>query len=67
MERFVVEADRRVVGIAVRVAGGFRFVCSDPAFRAIDGKVFRRARGLAGDVARITMALGVAGAIGGRS
>ena len=46
MDCFVVEADRRTVGIAIRVRGGFRFVCSDPAFRSLDRKVYPRARGL---------------------
>lgn len=26
MDRFVVEADKKVVGVAVRVPGGFRFI-----------------------------------------
>ncbi len=51
MDRFVVEADRRVVGIAIRVRGGFQFVCSDPAFRSLDSRVFRRARVLTSSVA----------------
>lgn len=46
MDHFVVEANRTVVGVAVRVPGGFRFFHSDPRFRGIDGKVFRRARSL---------------------
>ena len=57
MERFVVEADRRVVGIAIRVRGGFRFVCSDPDFREMDRKVFPRARALASSVAERAKAL----------
>jgi hypothetical protein len=56
----VVEADRRVVGIAVRVPGGFKFVCSDPEFRALDSKVFRHARGLASHVADVARARRVA-------
>jgi hypothetical protein len=56
MDRFVVEADRRTVGIAVRVPGGFQFVCSDPDFRSLDSKVFRRARGLASSVADLARA-----------
>lgn len=56
MDRFVVEADRRVVGIAIRVPGGFRFVCSDPEFQVLDRKVFKRARGLASHVAELARA-----------
>jgi len=51
MDRFVVEAERRVVGIAVRVPGGFRFVASDPDFYAVDRKVFPRARLLVSRIA----------------
>jgi len=56
MQRFVVEADKRVVGIAIRVRGGFRFVCSDPDFRSLDSKVFPRARALASGVADLARA-----------
>lgn len=56
MDRFVVEADKKVVGIAIRVAGGFRFVCSDPDFQSMDRKVFRRARALATSVAELARA-----------
>jgi hypothetical protein len=45
MDHFVVEADK--VGVAVRVACGFRFFYSYPRFGALDGRVFRRARALA--------------------
>lgn len=57
MDRFVVEADRRTVGIAIRVRGGYRFVSSDPAFASIDRRVFKRARSLAGEVAVLARAL----------
>ena len=50
MDRFVVEVDKRVVGIAMRVPGGFRFFHSDPDFRSLDRKRFRRARELVGRV-----------------
>lgn len=43
---FVIEANRTVVGVAVRVPGGFQFFSSDNDFRSLEGKVFRRARGL---------------------
>ena len=45
-DRFVVEADRAVVGIGMRVPGGFRFFSSDPDFEQLEGKVFRRARSM---------------------
>lgn len=44
LDRFVVEADRQVVGIGVRVAGGYQFFTSDPAFQFMEGKVFARAK-----------------------
>ena len=47
MQRFAVEFDRRVVGIAVRVPGGFMFFASDDEFREIDGALFPRARAIA--------------------
>ena len=43
-QRFAVEFDRRTVGIAVRVPGGFMFYASDDRFNAIDGRLFPRAR-----------------------
>ncbi|RYE04488.1 MAG: hypothetical protein EOP61_00300 [Sphingomonadales bacterium] len=56
MDRFVVEADKRVVGIAIRVPGGYRFFCSDPDFRSLDRQTFRRARTLASRVAEFARA-----------
>ena len=46
MDRFLVEVGRRTIGIAVRGSGGYRFFCSDPEFRSLDGRVFSRARAL---------------------
>ena len=46
MDRFVVEANRSVVGVAVRGAGGFRFFTSNPRFKSLEGKTFRRVRAL---------------------
>ena len=43
-QRFAVEFDRRTVGIAVRVPGGFMFYASDKRFEELDGRMFRRAR-----------------------
>jgi hypothetical protein len=53
MNHFVVEAGRAAAGIAVRVPGGYRFFYSDPRFRSLDGKIFRRARTLARKVGEL--------------
>jgi hypothetical protein len=45
-QRFAVEFDRRTVGIAVRVPGGFKFFSSDERFDALDGRLFPRARAI---------------------
>ena len=45
-QRFAVEFDRRTVGIAVRVPGGFMFYASDDRFDEMDGRLFRRARAI---------------------
>jgi len=45
-QRFVVQLDRRTVGIAVRVPGGFIFYASDDEFDAMDGQIFKRARAI---------------------
>lgn len=55
-ERFVVEADRRVVGVAVRFPGGFKFFSSDTAYLPLEGRTFARAKALAHSVAKITRA-----------
>lgn len=52
-DHFVVEADRRVVGVAVRVPGGFKFFSSDPDYFSLEGKLFARARAMAQRVAQI--------------
>jgi hypothetical protein len=54
---FVIEADRTVVGVAVRVPGGFQFFSSDKDFRSLEGKVFRRARGLVHRAAQLASRL----------
>ncbi len=43
-QRFTVEFDRRTVGIAVRVPGGFMFYASNRDYEAMDGRIFARAR-----------------------
>lgn len=45
-QRFAVEFDRRTVGIAVRVPGGFMFYASDRRFDKMDGQLFPRARAI---------------------
>ena len=39
-QRFAVEYDRRTVGVAVRVPGGFMFYASDDRFDELDGRMF---------------------------
>ena len=56
-DRFAVEADRRVVGVAVRGPGGFRFFSSEPDFFALEGRTFPRSRALARSVARLARKL----------
>lgn len=45
-DRFVIEYDRTVVGVAVRGERGFRFFTSNPHFKPLEGTTFRRARAL---------------------
>lgn len=52
-QRFAVEFDRRTVGIAVRVPGGFMFYASDDDFGEIDGRLFPRARAIERQLRRI--------------
>lgn len=54
-QRFAVEFDRRVVGVAIRVPGGFMFYSSDSDFDQLEGQLFPRARAMSrrlGEVAR---------------
>jgi hypothetical protein len=51
-QRFAVEFDRRMVGVAVRVPGGFMFYASDVRFRDLDGRVFRKARAIERELRR---------------
>ena len=53
LDRFVVEADKRVVGIAVRVPGGFKFFASDTAFLEVEARIFPRAKVMARRIADI--------------
>lgn len=45
-ECFVVEVKRRVVGLAVRADGGWRFFASDPDYQELDLILYRRERNL---------------------
>ena len=54
---FAVEVDRRVVGVAVRVPGGFKFFSSDPRFAAFEAKIFRKARSIGRRLARLARPL----------
>jgi hypothetical protein len=53
-DRFVIEADRRVVGVAVRSPGGFKFFSSDRAFGRLNGRTFTRVRALTNAVAKVS-------------
>jgi hypothetical protein len=50
---FAVEVDRRVVGVAVRVPGGFKFFSSDPAFFPFEAKIFRKAGSIGRRLAKL--------------
>ena len=52
-QRFAVEFDRRTVGIAMRVPGGFMFFSSDERFDDLDGRLFPRARAIERELRRI--------------
>jgi hypothetical protein len=52
-QRFAVEFDRRTVGIAVRVPGGFMFFSSVDEFDELDGRLFRRARAIERELKKV--------------
>ena len=52
-KRFAVEFDRRTVGIAVRVPGGFMFYTSGDDFAEMDGRLFRRVRALERELRKV--------------
>jgi hypothetical protein len=60
-DSFVVEANRRVVGIAIRCRGGYKFHASEPEFRALEKQTFRRAKSLAHSVGEFARKLLEAG------
>lgn len=53
-QRFTVEFDRRTVGIAVRVPGGFAFYASDGRFEEMDGHTYPRARAIERQLKRVS-------------
>jgi hypothetical protein len=55
--RFVVQADRETVGLAIRSPGGFRFYSSDQLYARLEGRVFASARALERSVARLAESL----------
>lgn len=68
MQRFAVEFDRRVVGVAVRVPGGFAFYSSDQEFDELDGEIFAKAKAIASRLKKLARrkrrAAAAAGALG---
>jgi len=52
-QRFAVHFDRRPVGTAARVPGGFVFYASDHRFDALNGKAFRRLQTIERKLSRI--------------
>ena len=52
-QSFAVEFDRRTVGIAVRVPGGFMFYAATDDFKEMDGRLFARARAIERELKRI--------------
>ena len=57
IDRFVVEADHRAVGVAVRARGGFRFFSSDPAYAGLEGRLFPHARAMGRAVNELARAI----------
>ena len=55
-DRFLIEADGRVVGVAVRVRGGFMFFSSDPDLKELEAKIFPRAKSIGRRVAEFVQA-----------
>jgi hypothetical protein len=49
---FAVEDRHKIIGVAVRCAGGFRVFSSDFAYRKLEHRIFPNARAIARSVAR---------------
>jgi hypothetical protein len=54
-QRFAVEFERRTVGVAARVPGGFVFYASNDRFNEMDGRVFPRARAIERHLKRVAI------------
>jgi hypothetical protein len=52
-DRFLVQADRQAVGVAIRVPGGFRFFSSAPQYFELEGRTYPKVRLLDREVAAI--------------
>jgi hypothetical protein len=63
-QRFAVEFERRTVGIAVRVPGGFMFYASDDRFDEMDGRTFPRFRAIQRQLERVASRKAGKGGIG---
>ena len=55
-DRILIESDGRVVGVAVRVHGGFMFFSSDPDLKELEAKIFPRAKSIGRRVAELEQA-----------
>ncbi len=61
--RFIIESNGRVAGVAVRVRGGFMFFSSDPALKQLEGSIYPHAKSIGRRVAEFTQATGPSAAI----
>jgi hypothetical protein len=52
-QAIVIEIDGRIVGVAVRVRGGFMFFSTDPHLNELEATIFRRAEAITQRVAEI--------------
>jgi hypothetical protein len=50
---FAVQAGHKLIGVAVRCAGGFRLFSSDFAYRRLEGRTFPNFRAITRSVARL--------------
>lgn len=53
-DRIVIRFDGRVVGVAVRVRGGFMFFSSDPNLKELEAKIFSNAKAVGRRVAEFS-------------
>ena len=50
---FAVQAGHKLIGVAVRCAGGFRVFCSDLKYQKLEGRTFPNMRAIARSVAQL--------------